>query len=572
MENNYDYITVSLGHENAFGVRLSRQELIDIVSKHPAALWLDVLAKIEAFMLCKRPDVSDVQKYLCDELLPQGAYDYFVKKRGEGSWAVFSFGAVNILRKLAIAYGAESQNVELPKADIMTALLACQDLHSDYDVKHFGGADDFDKFCKFVIRSGYLNSPTNFSTLFYRTQQMYLTQARDVTFLPDVDFRSLFAKHVGLQIEEVLALSFVLSSPFLQSKEQLIGQTTIINAGSFFEEVELSEVKARALLENLTVDIEVAKSAVERELVHTKNGFADTPLGYDVSVFRKQPMIRLKNGKLVCGNLDCFFQKTTQNLIWMLKDRIIGLDEKDGKKVVQDLASYRGHLFENYSRYILGEMSRQSGGKLSFIYVPANDANGNEEVGDALLAQGDSLVIVEAKSRQYLESFKTSGDWDEDRRFMEELISKSTEQIDVAARKIMDGKIETFPNSSQIKKIYPVIVTYEPLAMHSKVQRVIRKKVKDLNHLTDSIFAPVEVVYIGHLEELMDTANTLTLIDWLNLKSAGDAHARETSLHNFSADYMRSNTLISNGWESSQVKKFSEEVIAPNIKFKKEGD
>ncbi|MBP6854880.1 MAG: hypothetical protein KBD26_03085 [Candidatus Pacebacteria bacterium] len=564
MENNYDHLTICIGYKNVFGNDLTQEELIAIISKYPLSLWLDLFAKIEGFLLVKRDDIPDIQEYLAQAFfLPEILSK--IKSQATDPVVYFTLGQLNLLRKLAIAYGTSGTETHLRIADICNVLLGAQDYHNNYDELP-NGTQDFDAFCKFIIRNGYLNNPVNFSTLFSRAYQMNILQAKNVTFRTDKSFDDFFIENMGMPVAEATALNFALSSPFLQSKELLMGQTTIFDPVDFFSKIDIYKEKIDSLVESFSIDLAEAKLQIIEELKPENLG--DMPIGYDVSIFRKKPLIRLPDGKLVCGNLDCFFQKATQNLVWMPKARVTGLSKQEDTALAKDLTSYRGQLFESYMRSLFKEMESKNA-KMSFTYIPAEDTADNEEVGDSILIQDDKLILVEAKSRQFNEAFKNSGDWINDGQFIKELIEKSTEQIDKAVKKIRSGQVAKFPvDPAQIKKVYPVVVIYEAFPVGFKMQRLIRQKVKELGHLTDPIFAPLEIIYVGDLEYIMNGYDTFTFAELLEQKHSGDPHASETSFHNFSTFYLHSNGVISNGWEREQSDKFSEEVTRPNLKFK----
>jgi hypothetical protein len=519
---------------------------------------------MEGFLVVKRDDVPDPQEYLAQIfLIPEILARIKAQNKDKETIVYFSLGQLNLLRKLAIAYGTDGKETELTIADITTVLLAAQDFHSSYDDLS-NETNNFDAFCKFIVRNGYLNNPANFTSLFSRSYQMNIEGAKDVLFRKEKSFDDFFLENMKMPVGEAIALNFALSNPFLQEKKTLIERTTIYHPVEFFSQLILSQEKIDSLVESYAIDLPQLKKEILEEFETEKAG--GTPIGYDLSIFRKTPLIRLNDGKLVLGNLDCFFQKATQNLVWMPKTKVRGLSKDEDTKLAKDLASYRGKLFENYLRYLFGVMESKNN-KISFIYIPAEGAI--DEVGDGILIQGDKMVLVEAKSRQFNEAFKNSGDWVNDGQFIKELIEKSTKQIDNAVKKIMAGEVSKFPvDPKQIKKVYPIVVVYEPFPVSFKMQRLIRQKVRELGHLVDPIFAPLEIVYVGDLESTMNAADDVTLIDLLEQKHSGDPHASETSLHNFATLYLNSIGVLSNGWEKEQSDKFSKQIARPNLKFK----
>jgi hypothetical protein len=105
--------------------------------------------------------------------------------------------------------------------------------------------------------------------------------------------------------------------------------------------------------------------------------------------------------------------------------------------------------------------------------------------------------------------------------------------------------------------------------MHAKIQRLVRQRVKALGHLTEDIYAPLEVIDISEMESLLDCANSLTIFQLLREKNSKNIHASETNLNNFFASYLETHSIICNGWQSDQWAEFCKEVINPNLTFKK---
>ena len=205
---------------------------------------------------------------------------------------------------------------------------------------------------------------------------------------------------------------------------------------------------------------------------------------------------------------------------------------------------------------------------LFFKHIPPEATTDHEEVGDSILIQGNKLIIFEAKSRQFLEPFKTTGNWEKDPTFID-IFVEASQQIETATAKIRSGQIAGLNiDPNDIEKIYPVVVTYEPVPMHGKLQRLIRQKVAEAGHLTDAIFAPLEVMSIGDIENSLDAVGAITLVELMNEKNSGHPHASESSFHNFVTQYVRTNTVLSSGWQAEQVDRTWREVFKPYFKDK----
>ncbi len=483
MENPYDHIMVVVGHTNLFKRKITQDEMIEIISEYPTSQWLDLFAKIEGFLIIKPVDSLSPQIFLAQRLFPESTLRRIkAMENSDGNIACFSLGQLNFLRKLAIVYGKNSIETEvpIPLVSISKIMLAAQDFHNEYD-EYVHVKNSFESFCQFVIRSGYLNRGfLDISNLFVRAYQMYILQLEGMFFQNGTTFEDFFNETVGISIEQAMALSFALAVPFLQSWEQLYKQSTIIDPATYFKNIKTESEIVEAVLDSLTIDLDEARAIILQEL--TSDNLGHIPLGYNLDVFRKTPLIKLESGKLVCANLNCFFEKTTQNIIWLPKSQIVDLERKESDILVNDLTNYRGELFEKYVKYLCKAMDEKNK-NLFFRYLSAESATDNEEVGDSVLIQGNNVVIIEAKSRQFNESFKYTGSWEEDKQFIEELVKKAAKQIEKAGKKLKQGKVGEFPlQPEDVKKIYPVILTYEEIPMHGKMQRFIRERVKEFGY------------------------------------------------------------------------------------------
>ncbi|MFA6429096.1 MAG: hypothetical protein WCV84_01190 [Patescibacteria group bacterium] len=564
MENKYDKLQMVLGHDAIFGRKISLDEIKTIIAKYPAFQWLDLAVKIEAILFIKRTEVPQPQIFLAQKFFPQST-QCRLHGRSVDKAIVFSPGQLNFLRKLAIGYGGdEGDGTEIPMqlVDISKVLLGVQDLHNSFDRLV---DDNLEKFCQYVIRNGYLNGNPDLTNLFFRAREMYLNEAAKIEFQKGKTFNDFYNDSVGIKVEQAMALGFAIANPLFQNTDQLLGQTTIINPNNFFQALSIDSTAIDSIVNGLTIDFPEAKKKVLTELV---NDPKDAPIGYNLDLFRKTPFIRLESGKLVCGNFSCLIQKTTQNLIWMPKSRIKNLTQQQSDDLANDITNYRGVLFEGYVRWLC-EMMRKKNSKISFHYIPKETAADRQEVADALLIQDDKLLIIEAKSRQFMEAFKYTGDWGKDGQFIDGLINEAAKQIQTAADKIRNGQVPSLPMSPDtIKRVYPVIVTYEPIPMHAKIQRFVRQRVQETGNLTDDIFAPLEIIDISDLESFMDSADSQTLIELLEQKGSSGPHASETNFNNFFAEFVNSHRVISNGWQSEQWVEFTKNVCRPNLTFK----
>ena len=558
MENDYEHLKLCVGQKELFRNEISQAEVIEIIARYPSSLWLDLFSKIDGFLTIPRGKDFDPQIFLSENLFCHSALERTRRPNNVNS-IFFTYGQLNLLRKLAIVYGNDSNQTEIEKLDISKVLLAAQDIHNNYD--SFVHTGEYENFCKSVLRNGYLNGATNQAALFYRAKKIYVDQSSKLAVYPNQTFNDFFREKVGLTPEEALSLNLSLATPFFQTMETFWGQTAILPT-NYFGQTTIDQVQITSIINSMTIDFTTIKEVITREL-HEKE-LGKLPVGYDLNTFRKTPLIRFKDGRLVCGNLSCLFEKSTQNAIWMPTRGSSGTDRQI---LINHLTHYRGLLFEEYLKELCSIMVKKNQ-NLFFKHVPPEATTDHEEVGDSILIQDKKIVIFEAKSRQFLELFKTTGDWDKDPTFLATFIEAS-KQIENSAAKIRSGQIPGLNiNPNNIEKVHPVIVTYEPVPMHGKLQRFIRQKVAEAGYLTDTIFAPLEVMSIDDIENSLDAIDTITLVELLNEKNSGHPHASESSFHNFVTLYVSTHTVLSSGWQAEQVERTWKEVFQPYFRDK----
>ncbi len=564
--NQYDQISIVIGYNSLFQRYLPFKELTECIGKYSVSQWLEICAKVESFLVIKRDSLSNPQTFLANAFFPKSTLDRI--KKQEEQVIVFSVGQLNVLKKLAIVYGGsevEKNEIPIEKIDLSKAFLASQDIHNKFD-ESSGKNGDLENFCQFIIRNGYLNDSQDAASLFVRTYQMQTIHGSSVRFRRDEDFGSFFSKYLGLTVEQSMSLCFSLATTFFQDKDLLITRSTVIDPATYYQNLIIDSQLTKSIIENLVIDCSKARERILEEMKVEDVG--DTPFGYNLAVFRKTPFVRLSNGKLACASISCLLEKTTQNFVWLPLSRVTGLSDKQRAVLVKELTSYRGRVFEEYVKDLCIEMA-QKNPKTQHLHISPEETEEHEEVGDSLLIEGENLIILEAKSRQFNESFKYTGKWSEDERFIDELTRKAVNQIENAACKIRNGSVTSLPvKPDSIRRIYPVIVSYEPVPMHGKMQRYIRQRVSELGYLTDPIYAPVEIIHIGDLEKVMESVENYSFIDILKAKHSTNGHASETNFNNFYSNFVITNRVVSNGWGRGKLSEFWKKVFAPNFVFK----
>jgi hypothetical protein len=133
------------------------------------------------------------------------------------------------------------------------------------------------------------------------------------------------------------------------------------------------------------------RQAVER--IHSRDFGAN-----DFTVFRDKPLLVEDYGMLPVDVL-FLLEKFAQGPYWTVNN----ISRDTGNK----LRRFWGRVFESYVNEQLAEAARQSG---AFISDPRRVDNASVQVCDALLLEGDALIMLEYKSSMFSAEAKYSGD------------------------------------------------------------------------------------------------------------------------------------------------------------------
>jgi hypothetical protein len=527
---------VCVGHRGLFGRGVSKNEIATIIGRYPTSQWLDLAAKIDGLISFENQNFGPRYRYAVERLFPPSVRQRLSRSPDD---TVFSTEQLLLLRAFAIAYGGDwtrGINVEIPISDISRVLLGLTD--------YMGRLSDMngeEQVQRFVARSWFINNQDCCFNSFFRTRFLFIQGDSNAH---GVDYRDEFMRLTGLSTQEAIALGWGLLTPFCGDAFTVLYRTSIIIEDSFFALLRFDQNMARGLLASVTVDISSLKSQM-LDMIAADDG---SLVGKISEILRKTPLIALGNGELVVGSLSGLFAKFNDNLLWL---PVTGLVGEERQRYVHGMTDYRGKRFEEYLKYLCGEMARLNP-RLSYAYISPEATADHEEVGDSLLAEDNNLLVFEAKSRQLVGQSRVGGDIFDDSHFVDEMCVKAARQLQTAAMKVVDGSVNhmVIPVA---RRVFPVVVTFDQLPYHFGLQRRMRDIIRQNELLTDQLFAPIEYVSIDTLEQLMNMADSRTVVSILASKNEEGEEASSASLNNYVASQLESvsaegRPIISNGW------------------------
>lgn len=534
MENKYDSIKTLTGYSNIFKTEKTLNDLIAIIRKYRCSAWLDVIAKIEAIIFLR----NDQSEVFFNYLFQKEMLELLQVNSSDISSEIFSLPQLNLLRKLAIVYGLKDPDTDdhIQRIDIAFALLIATDINSKYDDLS-SSEKDINTYWNMVVRNGYSHKSEDGTDMLTRARCMYLDYGTGVPFRTFDSFGNFLNSTISLPLGQLLVLGYSLSLHHFE--KDWFYRTSIIDRTDYYKNIIIDDGLVNSLFSSTVLDLAEVKKEIQKEIATNPLG-----IGYDFGLFTKHPLIDLGNNKIVTTSIVKLYEKFTQNLCWFPL-KLMALGTKDRDNFIKDMGSYRGILFEKYIRMHLSEHIANNT-KISQVYIDADHAKDHEELCDSILVQEESIAVIEMKSKQPKELFRTTGSWSTASDFLEE-IKKAATQIEIASNKILSGMYADTIPAATVKIIYPIIVLFDPLPTHGKLIRFIRDKLREENILTASIFAPLEILIVSDIETVSSILNKITIIDLLEIKKENDIHSSESSFGNFFANYAIENVLLHNG-------------------------
>ena len=225
-----------------------------------------------------------------------------------------------------------------------------------------------------------------------RSHIMITNHANGLRDDPDfIDIAGAFENQVKISLEDYETMAFGLFSrcatvdlSALQKNER---------AAAVREENFHTTAVPRDITKRFLSELKISpRQAVER--IHSRDFGAN-----DFTVFRDKPLLVEDYGMLPVDVL-FLLEKFAQGPYWTVNN----ISRDTGNK----LRRFWGRVFESYVNEQLAEAARQSGAL--FISDPRRVDNASVQVCDALLLEGDALIMLEYKSSMFSAEAKYSGD------------------------------------------------------------------------------------------------------------------------------------------------------------------
>ncbi len=251
------------------------------------------------------------------------------------------------------------------------------------------------------------------------------------------------------------------------------------------------------------------------------------PPQYDFTIFRKYPLVILKEDLLTCIDVTFLLEKLAFGIYHTIFNSFDPLAEKKDRDL---FASHWGKVFEKYIDFLLSQVYPPLSMRL-ISFANFENTRSQQEAFDGVINSGNKLIVMEYKGGFLNSTAKYSGKIsslleDLDKKYG----SKKKAGIEQLSRKI--GMVfspnielrETFKGFSSsdinnVKVIYPVLIVQEHslqmgLAI-KKLREIFNEEIKKQNILSSLFVRPLSVLSIEDLELLVPYIEKFSFTDIL---------------------------------------------------------
>jgi len=274
----------------------------------------------------------------------------------------------------------------------------------------------------------------------------------DQTYI-NIDMK--FQRYSGFSLDDFMFIIFAILALYLIRRDSIISnpQAILIDVENFTRHSDISSEKILKLLNLISIPIEQYKD----EILKSK----DVDLNYGFLPFKQYPLVRIYEGEYFCLDFNFLLDKISNGIFWLINNNLPTSER-------EKFHTFWGKIFESYLIYFFKKTKLLK--KNRFIPRPFFD-NSENEVADGILNFGEDLVLFEYKFTILTQEAKYSGSKDE---LVDEIKIKFEKnqkgewkgygQLANNINKLF-SKDSSFSckyiNKEKMKRIYPVLITYE---------------------------------------------------------------------------------------------------------------
>ncbi len=532
----------------------SDEHLIGILRSFNYEAVLITLARVN-LLLQRTNDLIN-----CERILRQNFCSRFlrgiIERRGLAGDMIFNReSSLHLLSKCATVSDRNSSRVPDTTVDAMHELLRCYLIVNGYDdmepfdSKTNSMEEELKEFLAAsipTIEYAINSSPRRHikHTLVQSKEFLVRLQTKASTF----DVNDAFVQATGLTVQDYQNLVFS-----VYAVVRSFSQEEILNGKKFYFGTKTSETLKPLydkFLQHTCISID--------ELTHRAETMSSLPREF--RLWRKYPLVRLSENRLMCIDIGFLVDKLETGVFWIIRDQL----EKEQIGTGEQLIGLRGQVFEDYAASIIERgINAQAPPWAESVFIrPRYVSRQREECTDIAICGNDILILVECKAPLLSAEAKFSRDPSAFYNGIKPSVIKGIEQLrdsiqnlghtDKKKRRQFDGI-----NISKIKKIYPVLVLPDRLFsfpgmntfLNAEFQRLVRYNVLK-KHLHDLCLTVLTITNLEDLEPyLCDKPFHAHLETWLQEFEKDEFFSFSQYLWSLRQNEARENSHVDNEFE-----------------------
>lgn len=322
-----------------------------------------------------------------------------------------------------------------------------------------------------------------------RTWDLYLT---DRSHLQDLDvyhdFPAVIEERTGLEPLPLWARLFAIYGRWGRGIDTSTGElpAPVDRASYFTDNYDFDPVEEESFWELVAAPSEQLRNEFEPPDV-------SEPFNpYDLVPLEAHPLVQIDD-YLFCPSVLLMKRRMTTGLHHILLNRV---DNRERYLI------YMGRVFEDYLNRILRSVFEEAGGRLiteEEMAAAAPDAS----VCDAVVDYGDSLILLEVKSRRANLGVRVWGDLDKLDDMLEHVFVKPASQIDSVIELIRRGGLSDLGlHPGRIHSYVPVSVTLDAIPMNPRTYRRLADRLTEDGVLQGASTVALQLLSVADVEAI----------------------------------------------------------------------
>jgi hypothetical protein len=511
-----------VGFKEVFGRDSTSEELVEIVSTFRRSRLLfgtsKVALKLQSWLSTYE---SSTQDHLIDWIFPLSSPSVKRALHSRDDGLVFCrLGLLYFMRQIIQSSSELGRDISSASDQdrIGRALLMCNDLFLGYspspDDDLLQTAAGFLPASESIPKSDYLDEVAR-TLIMMRTILDRPEIRRDADYLDVVsDFKSKYR----LTPDEFVTLIYGLIAHQINlgERNEVPPDCDIVIRSDYFSRTNLDAIAVDKVMGELSSGIEELRSK-----------FRPLDRLVDFSPVQSRPLLRI-GGENMCLDPSYLFEKAGKSFFWVL--RAMYSDETGGR-----LLRFWGRVFEAYHDWIWAEGYQGHG---QYIESPTFGSTKNDEMSDAALLEGDSLVLFECKASVVKSAAKYSFDGatlgnEIDKKFVRDSNEKRRlKGVGQLARSICrlggdDRNIASF-SMKGVERIYSVLVVLDPIVERPLIRRYLDEQFQalcaDCTH--KETITPLFAIHVSDVERLLRYTNARPFAHLIREFARGHVNAK----------------------------------------------